>query len=161
MAEDVKGGKAGSQLGLNDKPRPKTASEQLGELITYLPGPQDPPSVKWNGVLFHANTPKLVTSEKHIEMARGNRFFKVGAFESKDAVPTREEDHPSPKTPEQYRTHAVAWFKTAQNARELDDKWIAEESLRETCGVGTDDLDYLMSLFMPKRAELHKIGFPT
>lgn len=135
-------------------------TEKTGEQVTYRPGPDDPPSVKWAGHTFHANVPKQVTNPDLIERAKGNKFFKVGAFDTaKDSVPTAEAP-PTPKTPEQYRAHAVAWLKTMRSVDELDMKWASEETLRMACEVGTDDIDYLMSLFQPKRAELRKREMP-
>lgn len=126
-----------------------------GEDITYLPGPEDPPQIKWGGHHFNANVPKRVTNQDMIKMARGNKYFKVGAFKPSDAVPTREEPE-APKTPEQYRAHAIAWLKTMQSVDQLDRKWAAEETLRMSCEVGFDDVEYLMSLMGPVRAELRK-----
>lgn len=135
----------------NDEAPELMASEQ----ITYLPAEGDPTSVKWMGLVFHANVPKTVTNAALIEKAKGNKFFKVGAFDpASDAV--KVEETPEPKTPEQYRAHAVAWLKSVKSVDALDLKWQAEETLRMACGVGSDDIEYLMSLLEPKRAELRK-----
>jgi len=139
---------------------PSKASDETPELIaseqiTYLPAEGDPNSVKWLGHTFHANVPKTVTNATLIEKAKGNKFFKVGDFDpAKDAV--KVEETPEPKTPEQYRAHAVAWIKRAKSVDELDLKWQSEETLRMSSGAGSDDVEYLMSLLGPKRAELRK-----
>ena len=125
------------------------------EQVTYTPGPDDPTSVKWHGYTFHANVPKAVANADLVERARGNKFFKVGEFTESDVVTTREEP-PAPKTAEQYRAHAVAWFKQMQSVEQLDTKWQGEETLRMSCGVGSDDLEYLGHLSGPLRAELRK-----
>jgi hypothetical protein len=39
---------------------------------------------------------------------------------------------------------------------EFDERWTAEEELRQRCEVGAEDLDYLGSLSRPKRGELKK-----
>ncbi len=127
------------------------------EQVTYVPGPQDPPFVRWRGHVFHANIPKRVTNEALIEQAKGNRFFRVGPFDLKVNGVTVEET-PLPKTSQQYRAWAVAWFKTMTSERDFDDRWAAEETLRMDCEVGTDDIDYLWTLAAPKKAELHKMG---
>lgn len=148
------------QLSLN-KAQSAAPEKPQGEQITYVPGPEDAASTKWHGYTFHANVPKTVTHAGLIEQAKGNKFFRVGAFDpAKDAVKIAEQG-PAPRTPEQYRSHAVEWFKTAKSVEELDNTWIAEEKLREKCGVGTDDLDYLLHLFQPRRAELRKMASPT
>lgn len=134
----------------------KSASEQ----VTYLPGEGDQVQTSVAGIVFHANVPREVTNPAVIAMARANRFFKVGDFDPKsDRVPAEETI--SPKTSEQYKAHAAAWFKAATSVEQLDTKWEQEETLRMSCGVGSDDFDYLMSLFQPKRAELRKREIPT
>ena len=131
-------------------------TEPVSEEITYLPGPEDGVKTTWHGIVFHANVPKTVTKPLLIEQARTNKFFHVGPFDAAKAVAIAEQP-PSPKTPEQYRAHAVAWLKTVKNVDELDMKWAGEETLRIECEAGTDDVDYLMSLILPKRAELRKM----
>jgi hypothetical protein len=53
-------------------------SNKSGTLITYLPGPGDPPSVTWQGVVFYAHEPKIVTKSGLIKKARTNKSFHVG-----------------------------------------------------------------------------------
>lgn len=137
----------------DEKPELNPVSE--GDHVTYRPGPDDPTSVKWSGHVFHANIPKHVKNADLIEKARSNKFFHVGEFTEKDAVVTRDEP-PSPKTPEQYRAHAVAWIKTMTSVDQLDQKWQGEETLRMSCEVGTDDIEYLSGLIQPLRFELRK-----
>lgn len=143
------------------KPAAKKAEakgESATETVTYLPAEGDRSSVKWAGHVFHANVPKQVDVTKHgelIEAARKNKFFKVGAFDaSKDRVPV--EETPLPKTSDQYRAWCVAWLAKCESDAEFVDRWMGEEKLREECGVGTDDIDYLNTLILPKRAELKK-----
>ncbi len=140
------------------RPR-KNATEEaaVSEQVTYVPRHEgDPAKVTWRGLVFHGNVPKTITDASHIEAARANRFFKVGAFDpATDGAPV--EATTQPKTPEQYRAHAVEWFKRATSVDELDTKWAQEETLRMACGVGADDIDYLIGLFTPKRAELRKM----
>ena len=138
-----------------ESPEPEKTEEPKAEQVTYTPGPDDPTSVKWAGHTFYANIPKSVVNADLIARARNNKFFKVGDFTEADVVATREEP-PAPKTAEQYRVHAVAWFKQMQSVDQFDTKWQGEETLRMACGVGTDDLDYLGHLSAPLRAELRK-----
>lgn len=143
------------QLAAQNRPaQPVEQTAPVGEDVTYIPGPEDPSQVQWAGHHFHANIPKRVTNVDLIARARGNKFFKVGTFKPGDAV--KVEETPDPKTPEQYRAHAVAWVKTMQSVDQLDRKWAAEETLRMTCGVGLDDIEYLMNLIEPIRSELRK-----
>lgn len=133
-------------------PAPSTSQQ-----VTYVPGPEDPPTTKWAGYTFNANVPKTVTNADLIERAKGNRFFRVGAFDpSKDSVTVQPTTLPT--TPEQYRSYAAEWLKTVKTVDDLDTRWVEEEKLREKCGVGTDDLDFLMALFQPKRHELRKMA---
>jgi hypothetical protein len=126
------------------------------EQVTYLPGPEDSPQTKFAGQTFAANIPKTVQLPKSVfERLRGNPFFKVGAFDAhKDAV--KAAPITTPTTPEQYKAHAVAWFKTADSLHEFDERWTEEEALRQQCDVGAEDLDYLSSLARPRRGELKK-----
>lgn len=139
----------------------KPQAKAQGEQVTYRPGPEGPVQVKWGGYIFHANVPRAdIKDAELIERAKRNKFFHVGDFNPvTDAVPVKE-DQPAPKTAEQYRAHAAAWIKTAQSVDELDTHWQNEETLRIACGVGTDDLEYIGTLFNPKRAELKKKDSP-
>lgn len=143
-------------------------SGTVSEQVTYLPGPEDPVSVKFAGHVFNANVPKTIEGDHDadpktrayqnaqlIEKARRNKFFKVGDFNAaRDGVAVEQQEKPS--SAEQYRAHAVKWLQKVESVDELDTKWIAEEPLRAACEVGLDDLDYLGSIFGPKRAELRK-----
>jgi hypothetical protein len=126
------------------------------EQVTYLPGPEDPPQVAFGGHVFNANLPKRVDMPRSwLEMVRGNKFFKVGAFDpTRDAVKAQEQTEP--RTADEYKAHAVAWFKKVQSLQEFDALWRDEEELRQRCGVGAEDLDYLGSLSRPRRGELKK-----
>lgn len=133
-------------------------ADGTSELVTYRPGPEDPTQVRWDGHVFHANIPKTVTKTALIEKARKNRFFHVGPFNpATDSVPLSEDQSATPKTAEQYRAFAVEWLKKIDSVEELDTRWAAEEPLRMSCEVGTDDIEYLMDLMLPKRAELKKL----
>jgi hypothetical protein len=138
------------------RPRKITTDEAaVSEQVTYIPRDGDPAKVTWRGLVFHANAPKTLTDAAHIEAARNNKWFKVGPFDpATDGVPS--EASLQPKTPEQYRAHAIEWFKKAKSVDEIDTKWTQEETLRMACGVGSDDLEYLMGLFTPMRGELRK-----
>jgi hypothetical protein len=140
--------------------RPPKNDPSKAEQVTYLPGPEDPTMVVWRGHHFYANVPKTVMNPDLIEQAKGNKFFKVGDFNpNSDSVATREET-PLPKNSEQYRVWFAAWLKTMKSAEALDQRWIAEEVLREQCEVGSDDIDFMNSLYQPKRAELRKASMP-
>lgn len=158
-----------NQMGQGGDPNVKVAAEKQGEdapaapvseEVTYLPGEDDPPKVAWAGHVFHANVPKIVTNATLIESARKNKFFHVGAFDPHKHAVKVAEAPPTPKTAEQYRAHAVNWLKQVDSVEELDTKWASEEKLRKDCEVGSDDLDFLETLFAPRRAELKKKDMP-
>ncbi len=129
----------------------------VSEQVTYLPGPEDGSETQFAGHHFYANLPLTIKAKKSfLDKLRGNGFFKVGEFNpDKDKVKLREEN-PKPKTSDQYKAYAVAWFKASTNLLDFDARWTAEENLRRDCGVGADDLDYLATLARPKRADLEK-----
>jgi hypothetical protein len=141
--------------------RPRTAEPEkslpLGEQITYVPGEGDPLSVKWRGFVFHANVPKQVSHPEIIEQARGNKFFKVGPFESaKDSTAAVDAALTDPKNPTQYRARLVDWLKKVTDINELASTWAKEQPMREACEVGSDDYAYIGTLFYPKMHELAK-----
>lgn len=167
MSDDLLNGDPNAQAGADPNTTEGAPAARRGrppkpkpENVTYRPGEQDPPSVKWRGRTFHANVPVWIDDADFIEAARNNRHFFVGEFDQdKHGVPTVEQ--PSrPKTSEQYRVHFVNWLRTVTSVDELDTKWQAEETLRLACEVGSDDIDYMMTLFGPKRAELRKRDIP-
>lgn len=45
--------------------------------VTYCPGPDDPATVEWSGVLFRANVPQEVGNPHILRKALGNPFFAV------------------------------------------------------------------------------------
>lgn len=119
--------------------------------ITYLPREGDPAKTEWNGHVFHANVPVPVRHPGMIEQAKGNPWFRVEG-EAKGSVASSGE----PETAEDYRAYAVLWLKDVRSYAEMVRRWDAEQPMREACGVGTDDYDYLESVFGPKRAELKR-----
>lgn len=139
------------------KPSEPDKTLPLGEQITYLPGEGDSPSVKWHGLVFHANVPKSVTKQELIDQAKGNKFFKVGSFDTaKDSIAAPEAVAASPKTSAEYRAHFVGWFKKVTDINNLVDTWAKEQPMRDACEVGADDYSYIGTLFHPKMHELAK-----
>jgi hypothetical protein len=128
----------------------------VSEQVTYLPGVEDPAQTKFAGHVFHANLPKTVQMpQSWFERLRHNKFFKVGHFDPQtDRVPATPSIEP--RTADEYKVHAVAWFKKVDSLHEFDELWTEEEALRERCEIGAEDLDYLGSLSRPRRAELKK-----
>lgn len=126
-----------------------------GELVTYLPGgPDDPAAVKWNGHIFNAHVPKRITDERMIASARGSKFWHVGHFDAQARSVALSAAADLPTTPEQYRAHVVAWLKKVTTIDDMVKTWVAEQNMRELCGVGSDDYAYIGSLFKPKMYEL-------
>lgn len=143
----------------NPQPKPSEPDKTLplGEQITYLPGEGDPLTVKWHGFVFHANVPKSVTKPDLIEQARGNKFFKVGAFDTaKDSTAAPDAAIVAPKTAGEYRAHFVDWFRKSTDINGLVETWAKEQPMREACEVGADDYSYIGTLFHPKMHELAK-----
>ncbi len=133
----------------------ESPDEQLlpaSEQVTYRPGPEGPLETTWLGHKFQAHVPKTVTNQKLIDMARGNKFFKVGSFDASADV-YKEEVLP-PKTAEQYRAWAVGWLKDVRNVDELCERWANEARMRAALEVGYDDYHYISSLVQPKLDEL-------
>lgn len=164
--------------------------------VTYRPGDGAPVNTTWNGVRFTANVPvvlsldnprhfievpmpKVVETEdgtyatrtmtarvSMIESARGNHQFEVEGH--KRAVLPVAAGH-KPRTPEEYRGWAQAWFASAgtmdpdtteedeiQTSRQMLERWDDEEALRERIGVGEDDLAFLKPFFDMKVLELKR-----
>jgi hypothetical protein len=150
--------------------------------VTYVPpddGQHHPSSLMWNGVKFTANVPLDLDPVKHsyevleverwndpvtqrpmsktverrksmAEIARTNQFFVVEG----DAPKIKRGRPPLPKTPEEYRAHAVAWIRAIDDHDELNERWNTEEAMRQRCGVGDDDIDYLRPMFDARLFEL-------
>src|ERR1043166_4740016 len=125
--------------------------------LTYLPDDGDPAKVTWNGHVFEANVGKEVRNAYMVDLAKGNRFFKV---EDADKV-----DKPDPKTKAldrerdrvgEYKKHAVAWINAAESHLMMAKQWASEERMREEHGVGTEDIDWLMTLYTPKFEQLKR-----
>jgi len=139
-------------------------SGPVTEAITYVPGSQDPVTVKWCGHVFHANVPKDITGNADgndrdrlnaelIERARDNKHFKVGSGRG-----SKREAVALPKTPDQYRAHMIAWLldESIRSTDQLVARFAQDRELQATCEVGADDWAYLSTLFMPKLHELAK-----
>lgn len=120
--------------------------------VTYIPQDGDPAETVWNGLKFHANVPRPVTNPIMIEQAKGNPWFKVEGHEKASSAPRSG----TPKTAEEYRAHAVEWFKKAKTASDFDARWDAESEMRDRAGVGTDDLEWLETIKGPRLTELKK-----
>lgn len=140
------------------------AAEPVTETITYVPGPMDPPHVKWGGHTFQANMAKEITghaegSERDrlnlhvIERARENKHFVVG-----NARAPRRERSVLPKTAEEYKAYAIEWMKdpSIDHAAGLIARFARDRDLQAACEVGSDDFAYLGTLFMPRLHELAK-----
>ncbi len=115
-----------------------------GEDVTYLPGEGDPHSVRWRGVEFKANVPVRITNASHLEAARGNRFYRVGAEAS------GEVNFGPPKTAMEYRGHVLDWLRSVETIDQLATHWAGDRNLRMACEVGQDDVSYLGTIVEPK-----------
>lgn len=126
-----------------------------GEKVTYLPRDGDPPKIKWGGKWFHANIAQPIDNPILLAKARANKWFHVG----EGAPVVVVEETIEPRTPEQYRAHVAAWLKDMNTLDQFEQRWAAEEPLRQSCGFGGEDYDVLVrQMLSPKRAQLKQAG---
>ena len=139
--------------------------------ITYIPGPQDLPRVKWHNIEFKAHVPVKVRNTDgylvplrqealtadgdvraksperkvtYVELARGNPSFSVNG----EAPFSRTEGKSrTPDSPDAYRGYAINWIARSNDAATMDARWQAEADLRERCGCDDNDLMYLRPFF--------------
>jgi hypothetical protein len=141
--------------------------EPVTETIVYRPGPLDPSVTTWCGHKFEANVPKEIRGHSAgtdreklnlhlIERARENKLFQVG-----NERPKRKPIY-DPVTAEEYRLYIVDWLQSpelnspATRAEDLVARFSKDRELQIKCGVGTDDYEYIGTLFMPKLHQLAK-----
>jgi hypothetical protein len=135
-------------------PSPPVANSDDGEDLTYLPGPQDPPSITWRGQVFRANVPKRIVDAEHLDAARGNKFFRVGKSDPND--PDHNPNDDPPATAMEYKAHVVAWLKTCDTVESVVKHWADDRQLRQACDVGEDDIKWLGTLAGPKLMEFKR-----
>lgn len=124
--------------------------------ITYTPqGEGAPHETIWNRHRFRANIPVTVqdvptglSAAQMVAMAITNPHFAVEGFEPAKTVSA------VPDTPERYRSYAVGWIRIANVSSDMLKRWKDEAELREECGVGSDDVEYLQTIFNPRLAIL-------
>jgi hypothetical protein len=124
--------------------------------VTYCPeGDGAPHETIWNRHRFRANIPISVrdvpqglTAAQMIEVAKNNPHFSVEGFPKAKSVGA------IPDSPERYRSYAVGWIRIANSSDEMNKRWKDEAELREECGVGSDDVEYLQTIFQPRQAIL-------
>lgn len=146
-------------------PRVQATESSVTEVITYIPGHLDPPSIIWGGHTFHANVPKELTGSAEgskreqlnfelIERARENKHFAVG----KDGKRPRQRQSATPETADQYRAHFAEWLKdpAIDHVKALIKRFADERDLRLLCEVGASDYDLIGSLLMPRLGDLAK-----
>jgi len=145
--QELQGQEMDTEVANIPSPKPRTHPK-----ITYAPVSESAPyETIWNKHRFRANIPVAVrdivggnTAAQMIESAKHNPDFMVEGFPRADARPI------DPETPEQYKIYAVGWIRLAVNAAEMKRRWNSEKDLREDCGVGIDDEEYLASIFNPR-----------
>jgi hypothetical protein len=125
--------------------------EESGDLptIMYTPiHPGDPAATLWNRHRFMANVavkvrdvPQGLTAKEMIEAARNNPWFKVEGEEQASTAPI------IPETPEQYRSFAIGWIRTATTSREMAARWKSEEGLRIDCGVSDTEITDIQAVY--------------
>lgn len=125
-----------------------SASDEL-PAITYTPlHDGDPHSTLWNRHRFRSNVPVKVrdvpqglTAVQMVEAAKGNPWFKVDGEEQAQATPI------TPETPEQYRSYAIGWIRTATTSQEMSARWRAEDGLRIDCGVSDTEMADIQAVY--------------
>lgn len=122
--------------------------------VTYAPiDAADPVRTKMAGLSFEANVPREVNESTHPEAARNarvNPWFKIEGEPDTAPQKNRGGRPANPKTAEDYRAWAIGWINRAEDARSLRERWEAEQKMREACGVGEDDLDFIELIMQPR-----------
>ena len=123
-----------------------------GVRITYIPRFNgDPFNTTVEGVRFEANKPRLVSNPAIIAMAKTNSWFKVG-----DSEPAPLPTYGKPQSDVEYRRYAIEWMQKAKSSDEIKRRWDAEEDLRSSCDIGTEDLDFLAPYYSSRVEQLVK-----
>lgn len=125
--------------------------------LTYLPKEGDPVKVNWNGHVFEANVGKECRNAYMVDLAKANPWFRVEDGDKVDKVDpkTKGLDRERDRAGE-YKKHAIAWINAAESDLMMAKQWASEERMREEHGVGTEDIDYLMTLYTPKFEQLKR-----
>ena len=133
-------------------PAEEPAKKGSGVEITYVPRLDgDPFNTSVEGIRFEANKPRLVSNPAVIEMAKTNPWFKVG-----DRAPAPLPTYGKPQNDIEYRRYAIEWMQKAKSSDEVRRRWDAEEDLRSTCDIGTEDLDFLAPYYQSRVEQLVK-----
>jgi hypothetical protein len=151
--------------------------------VTYLPQDGDPIRTTWNGFAFEANKATEIPDDAFVNalvkqefvdektgivtslaregkitmlsLVKGNPSFQIEGSEPAQ----RKAGRPSmPKTSDQYRSYALAWFARMETPQELGERWQDEAGLRERLGIheGGDDIAYLRPFYEARHYELTK-----
>ena len=104
------------------------------------------------GVIEHEPTPEAPATD-----GKGKSKKKIA--ETKAAPKQKENAPPSeppkePKNATQYVEFARAWITASTDADVMNKRWDAERTLRNDCGVTSDDRQPIMNLMVDKRTEL-------
>lgn len=93
-----------------------------------------------------------------VEVLKGNPYFKVEGAEPAPVVKKQVGRPSTPKTPEEYKAFAMAWFGRVESHTALAERWEAEASLREKCSVHDDGdvVSYLRQFFDGRYLQLKK-----
>lgn len=146
--------------------------------ITYVPGPQDPPFTRWNGVDFQANKPVRVSKDKTVlapirkenvladgsivsrgieqrismgELAKGSPVFRVNGV---DPAPRKKIYSRMPADAHAYKSYSIEWIAKCETEVELVSRWDGEEALREKLGVEIAELQNIMPFLEARRDAL-------
>lgn len=144
--------------------------------LTYRPREGDPAFVKWGGKTFRAGEPTETSHPEVVKSAPNNPWFEVSG-ESADAKAKKIAERSAspgwdkrkkPRTSDDYRAYSIAWINEAAPDEEDTDfersaknciaamrqRWADEAEMRDACGVGTDDIEYIDKIYAPKLSKL-------
>ena len=148
--------------------------------IVYRPqDPSDPVEMLFGGVKFKANEPVEVPYSKTIlqllreeretpegirtraveravplpDVVRGNPWFEVDGVKAERKKATAR----VPDSADEYRGYAISWIATSMSADSMDKRWVAEEGLRQRCGVSSTEISYIRPFFDARHMECSEL----
>lgn len=134
--------------------------------VTYIPSEGDPLKTKFNGFVFKAHEPRDIPDNAVIRLddgktrpmmdaIRGNPFFEIEG----EKRPGKGAPPAVPRTTEEYRAYAVKWINHFDDEDGFDaysKRWEKEQPLREQCGIGDEDMSFIMQFYSPKYDRLKR-----
>jgi hypothetical protein len=172
--------RASTALKNDDAPPPEAKKEKNSSMVTYSPRDGDPIRTTCHGVEFKANVPIDIPHSKMasvmlvrktigpegderskavdtkmplVELLRTNPFFEVDGVK----LEHKQGSHRLPTDSDQYRGYALGWIRASNTLRQLNERWIGEEPLRDKCGLEERDINYLRPFLDARREQLGEV----